>query len=148
MPTLGHTETLPVSAVNAVMPNTVPTFEKTKNPHPGRMFFSHPEDFPLEVRTSVAWPAWQGEAEPEPQTGLRFFYGTRLRKGSMLRLTIPIRHHDHAFTVRVIDATPLRVGFEVRALLHSERDAARLSLVEKICTLECARVRAKLREAG
>lgn len=150
MPSLGHTETLPVSAVSAVMPNTVPTSAKTRNTHPGRKFFSHPEDFPLEVRTSVAWPArQQGLApEPEPQTGLRFFYGPPLRKGSMLRLTIPIRHQDHNFTVRVIDVEPLPVGHDVRVLLHSERDADRLELVEKICALECARVRARVRQSA
>ena len=49
MPNSGFTEDLPVSAPSAVMPNTVPTLAEKTSTHPEGKFFSHPEDFPLEV---------------------------------------------------------------------------------------------------
>lgn len=148
MPNSGLTEDLPVAAHNAVMPNSVPSSSVITTTHPEGRFFSHPEDFPLEVRTSVAWPEWPGHERMQPQVGLRFFSGTRLRLQASIRISIPIRQREHHFQARVVEVKPLRVGHEITAVLRSTKDADRLALVERICAMECALHRPIFRQAG
>ncbi|MBM4226729.1 MAG: hypothetical protein FJ164_03115 [Gammaproteobacteria bacterium] len=69
--------------------------------------------------------------------GLRFFSGTRLRLQAGIRITIPIRQREHHFQARVIEVRPLRVGYEITAVLRNPKDADHLALVERICAIEC-----------
>jgi hypothetical protein len=148
MPNSGFTEDLPVSAPSAVMPNTVPTLAEKTSTHPEGKFFSHPEDFPLEVRTSLTWPEWPVQDRSAPPIGLRFFSGTRLRLQAGIRITIPIRQREHHFQARVSEVRALRVGYEITAVLRNTRDAEHLALVERICAMECVLHKPVFRQAG
>jgi len=148
MPHSGFTEDLPVAAPSAVMPNTVPTSSAIKTTHPEGRFFSHPEDFPLEVRTSLAWPEWPSSDRGAGPVGLRFFSGTRLRLQASIRITIPIRQREHHFQARVIDVRALRVGYEITAVLRHPKDGEHLALVERICAMECVLHKPIFRRAG
>lgn len=137
MPTSVRTENSEISAPAAVMPNSVPSPSITTTAHPEGRFFSHPEDFPLEVRTLTPWPHWPGAESIPPPGGLRFFSGTRLRLNASIRLTIPIRHRAHEFQARVSEVRQLRVGYEVTAVLSNTLDVDRLAAVEQVCAKEC-----------
>lgn len=148
MPNSGFTEDLPVSAPSAVMPNTVPSQAEKTSTHPEGKFFSHPEDFPLEVRTSLTWPERSGHERNAAPVGLRFFSGTRLRLQSGIRVTIPIRQREHHFQARVTEVRPLRVGYEITAVLRNASDAEHLALVERICAMECVLHKPVFRQAS
>lgn len=121
------------------MPNLVRRQSQNITTHVGTEFFNHPEDFPMEVRTSIPWRSWfgfQGSSVGE-DVGLRFFSGISYKTGSNIRIAIPLRHKNNYFNGRVISVSALRIGYEVSAVILSPSDGERLRMVERICALEC-----------
>lgn len=138
MPTISLTSERSVVAPAATMPNLVRRQSPKTTTHSFGESFRHPEDFPLEVRTSLPWKAWFNfYRSPEPhQVKLKFFSGVPYKVGANIRITIPLRHKNNHFDGRVIHLAPLRIGYEVNITLLSSIDSERLRIVERICTLE------------
>jgi len=119
------------------MPNLVP-------PYAGRSlriasgFIKHPENFPLEVRKLRPWHWLRHMMAPEPtqSAGLKFFAGEALRLGSLIEVSISIRHGVQRFHAKVVMLRELDAGCEVGVWLLRAQDIERIRLVERICQLE------------
>ncbi len=128
-----------IAAHATTVPNVVQRRCSNISTHALAKFFSHPGDFPIEVRTAISWKSWLGFARVtvDAEVGLRFFSGIPYKLGSNIRITIPLRHKNNRFEGRVIHVNSLRVGYEVNAIMLSSDDGERLRIVERICALEC-----------
>ncbi len=128
-----------VAAGTAVMPNLVPqdatpSFNKIRND-----FIRHPQQFPLEYRRTRAW-RWSAREQQTPNgdLGLSFVSPKRIRTGTTMELSIPLRGVVQKFQGTVVMVREIADGFEIGLWLASADDASRARLVEQICHLECS----------
>lgn len=128
-----------VAAKSAVMPNLVPhdkkpSFNKIRND-----FIRHPQEFPLEFRRTRGW-GWSAREQQTPNgdLGLSFMSPKRIRTGTTMELSIPLRGDVQKFQGTVVMVREIASGYEIGLWLASPDDASRARLVEQICHLECS----------
>ena len=128
-----------VAARTAVMPNLVPqdtqpSFNKIRND-----FIRHPQQFPLEYRRTRGW-RWSAREEQTPNgdLGLSFVSPKRIRTGTTMELSIPLRGDVQKFQGTVVMVREIANGYEIGLWLASPGDTSRARLVEQICHLECS----------
>ncbi len=128
-----------VAAQTAVMPNLVPqdtqpSFNKIRND-----FIRHPQQFPLEFRRTRGWRrSAREEQTPNGDLGLSFVSPKRIRAGTAMELSIPLRGDVQKFQGTVVMVREITDGYEIGLWLASADDASRARLVEQICHLECS----------
>ncbi len=107
-------------------------------------FIRHPRPFPLRVRRH--WWIRRGHHHSSSGLGIYFWNKRRLRPGTMVTLSIPLRGETQEFEGEVVAVRQQAGGYEIGLWLSTEEDACRARIVEQICHIECYLKERQVRE--